>query len=239
MNNKTEQLKQEIINNEINYQYLYLIMKYINNGSLNNLINNISNTKTKLKITSITKKNYLTANEQFLALVNNFIYHFKEQFYFLNNNCDYIIELLLQNEKYTDYLLCKKYIGDNENIDFFTFNIKRLIVHGFYINLKKLSKKSEIIKKLAKDNNINLKQNLINNKKEINKLYELLIKISICNAKELNNILLFENIKQYTNKILENNNNTNIKKSILNHYITNWENMIKNYYQKKEIIKLL
>lgn len=239
--NKTEQLKDEIFNSNQTLQYHYLILKLLNKGNINDLVNKITDTKVKINITSLTKKDYLSGNEQFLSLLSNFIYTFKEGFYFLNNNFDCIVELLLQNPKYNKYILCKKYIGDNQHLPYFSYNIKRLIVYGFYNNIKKLSKKSDLIKKFAKDNGLNLRKNLIDSKKGLEALYNTLIKISICNAKELNNILLFEDINHYTKQTVSKYkiNSQSNKSLIQKYYIREWENMINNYYKKIDATNIL
>lgn len=235
---KNKQLKKELINSNLSYSFL--IANMLNKGSLDQLINNIENNKIKVKITTITHKKYLLNNEQFLLLLNNFIHIFKEEFYFLQNNSDYIIETLLQNKKYTKYLLCKKYIGNNKYLNYFSRNIKKLIIHGFNNNLKKLSSKSLTINNFIKDNNINLKTSMIS-KKEIEKNYNILLKLSMCNAKELNNYQLFEDINYYIEQTLKNikKNHNKTVKSIEQNYINNWELMIKNYYEKKEVINIL
>lgn len=239
--NRVEQLKREIYNSNNNFQYHHLIIKLLNSGKINELIEQITDTKTKVNIDTLLNKNYLTGNEQFLTLLSNFIFIFKEDFYFLHNNFDSIVEILLQNQKYTKFLLCKKYIGNNDYLSYFSFNIKRLIVCGFYINIKKLSKKSIIIKNFTKENNINLRKNLINSKKGIDNLYNVLLKISICNTKTLNSILLFENINHYTELSIKRykDNNNKIKSSIYEYYIKEWENMIKNYNKKIDAINTL
>lgn len=238
MINKQEELKEEILNSN-NIKYNYLILKLLNENIINELTNKITNTKTKINVTSLQKKEYLTGNEQFLMLLSNTIYFFKEEFYFLNNNTDFIINILLQDKKNTKYLLSKKYIGNNINMPFFTYSMKKLIVNNFYINLKIITNKSNIIKKFIKDNKINAKKNLTKQKKEIDIIYETLIKLSMCNAKFSNNTLLFENINNYTKKTESLYKNNNIKKMIENFYIKEYEIMINNYYNKIDIINSL
>lgn len=237
---RKKQLKKKIINNK-NIQYNFLIIKLLEKKSLDNLITQITNTKVKLEITSLTKKNYLTANEQFLSLLNNFIYIFKENFYFLNTNIDYIIELLLQNEKHTKFLLSKRYIGDNNNLTYYSQNIKKLIVSGFYYNIRKLSKKSDIINLFIKEKKINTRKNLLNSQKGLDILYNSLLDLAICNAKTTNNSLLFESINHYINLTNQkyNNLNANNKEIIYDHYIKQWELMINNYNLKKDATNLL
>ena len=227
MKQKKEELKEEILNTTSKYDYL--ILKLINENKINELINNINNRKTKINVTSLYKKKYLTANEQFLYLLNNTIYYFKEQFYFLNNNIDLIITILLQNKKNTKYLLCKKYIGKNSNIPFYDKNIKKLIINNYYNNLKTLSKESLIIKNYRKEHNLLTE-------KEINTIYNNLLELSLCNATYLNNILLFENINNHINETTKVFKVKNIDSQIKQHYLKEYEKMINNYYEKKEYI---
>lgn len=239
MKNKVEQLKKEIINSNRKNHYDYIILKLLNNGTINELTNRITDTKVKLKITSLIEKNYLTGNEQFLTLLSNFIYKFKEDFYFLNNNIDCIIEILLQNKKYTKYLLCKKYIGDNKNLPYFSYHTKRLIIYGYYNNIKKLAKKSNLIKKYAKDNKINLRKNIIDSENGLINLYQSLLKLSVCNAKALNNTLLFEDINHYIEQATQKYKSNKAKDSIYKYYIKEWEEMINNYYIKMNATEIL
>lgn len=232
--------KQELIKilNNVKTTNSYLILNIIKKEQLNHLIDKLDCIKIKVKITTITKKNYISSNEQFLSLLNIFINSFQEDFYFLKNNFEYIIETLLQNDKNTRFLLSKKYYGCNKNISNFNIKAKKLITNGYYNNLKYLSPKSTLITKFIKENNINIKKKNLS-KKEIENIYNTLIKLSICNAKELNNFQLFEDINHYikeTNKY--NKINNQIIKSIENNYINNWSLMINNYYVKKDIIKI-
>ena len=237
MNNKLEELKQELFYNT-NIRYHYLIIKLLNSGKITKLINKITDTKTKINVDSLQKKSYLTGNEQFLSLLSNFIYNFKEDFYFLNDNFNCIMESLLQSEKYTKFLLCKKYSGNNEYLKYFSFNNKRLIVYGFYNNIKKLSKKSKIINKFINEHKIHFRKNLVNSEQGVELLYECLLQITVCNIKNTNNTLLFEDINTYIKKTSNIYSNKE-RKLIYNYYIKEWEEMINNYYEKISYSKLL
>lgn len=221
MNKIKEKIIQEVLNR--NKKNTYLIIKLIKENKLDYLIKKITEAKTKVNKTTITKKRYLSPYEQFISILNTFIYIFKEDFYFLNNT-DYIIEILLQNKKNTKFLLSKRYIGNNSNINYFLYYIKKLITNEFYNNIKNLSKESKTINNFIKEHNIKLKKTKLY-KEEIENIYNLLIKLSLANAKILNNILLFENINEY------NKNKKNI--------IIEWEMMIKNYYKKIDAINIL
>jgi len=238
--NKVEELKKEIFYNN-NIRYHYLIIKLINNGKINKLINRITEEEAEVKVTSLHKKKFLNCNEQFLTLLSNYIYRFKEDFYFLNNNFDCIIEILLQNEKYTEFLLCKKDVGDNQYLSYFSYNTKRLIVNGFYNNVKILSKKSTIIQEFIINNKINLKKDLLSNEENIEPLYNALVNLALCNAKTLNNTLLFEDINNYIDNVygIYKDNSDKAKILICEYYVKEWENMIANYYERFEKIKIL
>ena len=221
MKNIKEKIIKEVLKQNLKYDYL--IIKLINQNKIDYLIERITNTKTKANKTSIIKKRYLSQYEQFISLLNTFIYIFKEDFYFLNNT-DYIIEKLLQDKRNTKFLLSKKYIGNNNNTHYFSYNIKKLISNKFYNSIKKLSNESETINNFIKKNKIKIKKTKLH-KDEIENIYNILIKLSLSNAKTLNNFLLFENINEYTKN----------KK----HFIIEWELMIKNYYQKIDAINIL
>lgn len=93
--NNYKKIKSALYNelNSSNYNYLFpdLIKKLINQRTLDNLIVHINNTKTitNTKCINNTKKEYLTGNEQFLILLENFINQFQNDFFFLNKTRDF------------------------------------------------------------------------------------------------------------------------------------------------------
>lgn len=237
--------KKELNESLENFNYCfsnpYLICKLIKASNIDKLLSKITDVTTKINSTAIIKKKKISGSEQFLIMLDDFIYRFKEDFHFLNRSADYIIELSLQRDKYTKYLLSKNYIGNNDFIPYFNYNYKRLIVYGFYYNLKVLAKYSDIIKDFAINNNIDIKKNLLNKQKDLNILYNLLKKISCCNVKEFNNILLFESIDEYINAIKKNycGNIQKLETSNLSFYLIQWEYMIENYYKKIDAVNIL
>jgi len=68
-NKKIKVLKEELLSDNQKLTYAYLILRLLNKGTLDELINKITNIKTKANITTITNKNYLSGNEQFLCLL--------------------------------------------------------------------------------------------------------------------------------------------------------------------------
>lgn len=138
--------------------------------------------------------------------------------------------------KINKFILCKNYWGDNEFIPYFVYNIRRLIITGFYKNIKKLENKSDDLKQLLKANNINLKTMKLKNKKDINILYHLLKLISICNANDFCLIYLFYDFNYSMNDLKETYNLDKNKSLVISEkqYITQWEFIIKNYDKKKD-----
>ena len=143
---RKKQLIDVLYNFDYCFSYQSLMTKLINMPEFNSLISRITNVKTKSNSTVITKKKYLSGNEQFLIMLNDYIYRFNKDFYFLNKSNDYIIELSLQRKRFIKYLFCKNYIGNNEFIPYFNYNYKRLVTYGFNYNIKLLAKYSDIIK---------------------------------------------------------------------------------------------
>ena len=75
---RLEQLYTEIYEQEEHYSYAYIIKHLLEKNILEKLITNINDTKTitNTRCLSKTKKGYLTGNEQFLMLLDDFIYMF-------------------------------------------------------------------------------------------------------------------------------------------------------------------
>ena len=224
---------------EEHYSYAYIIKHLLEKNILEKLITNINDTKTitNTRCLSKTKKGYLTGNEQFLMLLDDFIYMFKDDFYFLNKIDLFIIESLLKNSKYNKYLLCKKYIGNNKFINFFNNNYKKNVIYGFCKSLKKLAPSSNKIQQFIIDSNI--KQLSVD--KNFDQLFNILLELSLCNIKMFNIPYLFEDVDTYINekKLLYKGDILTLKIATYNFYIAEWEMMIDNYYKKIEAVKII
>jgi len=226
---------------KINLTYIHLINKLINENKIDNLIYRITNQKTIINPDS-NNKIYYDANEQFLVLINNFISYFKSNFYFIDTEFNYIIESLLKNSNpsITKFLLSKNYIGNNDFIDYFNYNLNRLITYNFYKNLKLLSKHSKIINQFFKNKKLNININLINTSDGLDRLLKYLKILCIANVKNPNLILLFENINIYTTEMMgkrPNIDEKNIYNDVINYFIVEWENIINNYLNNKVLIE--
>ncbi len=227
--NRYDALKNEIQNSD--YYYQKLMIKIINQNKI--LINSISDTETPVNVTSWTKKDFLSGNEQFLMLLFNLIYRLKKDFdYLFNEKYDFIIEQIVADNQYNKYLLCKYYIGDNNFIPYFNQNYYTLVVHNFYQNIKVLSKHSKIIKKFANFLNLKFSQNEITQKNILLKLYNALKFIANNSSSQNNMLLLFKHINDYEFR--------NSKKYIFDSYIEYYEKIIINnyyngYYKKNDL----
>lgn len=224
----------------MNLTYIHLISKLINENKIDNLIYRITNQKTLINPNSNNKK-YYDANEQFLVLINNFISYFKNNFYFIDTEFNYIIESLLKNSNpsITKFLLSKNYIGNNDFIDYFNYNLNRLITYNFYKNLKLLSKHSKIINQFFKNKKLNININLINTSDGLNRLLKYLKMLCIANVKNVNHVLLFENINVYITDMQQKRPNTNkeiIYNDVINYFVREWENIINNFLKNEEFI---
>lgn len=230
------ELKHDLFKLDYSFTHSYLIYKLLDRGEINDLIDRISDEKTSATFSLSFKDKFLSGNEQFIVLLDNFISFFRNDFYFINESFDYIVGILLKNQKYNSYLLCKKYIGDNDNISFFSNSAKKLITNGFFNNIKILSKESDIIDEFAKHNKIRHNISSIDkySDDELDYIYDILIKISICNANFINSFLLFEDINGYISEYLKKDisKKEKVTNNIYNFYINQWEIMIDNYYKK-------
>lgn len=223
-----EDRKNKLKDVALNMQYCNnggMIYKLINEGVLDNAIKMLDDKSVDLKCSSIVKKGYLTANEQFVDMLNNFIHYLDFDFSVLGSRKVAIIEALFENST-PKFVLCKNYWGDNAYIPYFTFNIRKFIVQGFYENIKILF---PVYKELFKENGISNKLNL-KKEKDLEKIYYFLKDILWCNYDYFGNYFLFLNMKIYDEKILINDSKK--QELTFNYYKQQWDTMISNYNKK-------
>lgn len=231
-------MKLALNSNFTNDAYIYKLLK---NKILDNFIIKLDNRKTNTTTKSIIKKGYLTANEQFIDLLNNFIICLDTDFYFLGKYRNIIIEIILGYEENYKFILCKNYWGDNSFIPYFKYNIKKIIVTGFYNNIKMLIDESEDIKGLLKIEKINFDKISLKQKKDVDKLYNLLKYLTVANSNKYCLLYLFTDFDVSVNEIIKTYELTTKKVVNANkkHYIIQWEMIIKNYYIKKDAISYI
>ncbi|MDD2494528.1 MAG: hypothetical protein PHE29_04970 [Tissierellia bacterium] len=238
INRRNKLMKLALKSDLINDVYIYKLLK---NEILDNYIIKLDNQKTSTNSKSIVKKGYLTSDEQFIDLLNNFILYLDKEFYFLGTARNIIIETILRYEKNNKFLFCKHYWGNNDFIPYFKYNIKKFVITGFYNNLKILADESLDIKTLLMQEKIKINKISLRHIKDIDKLYKLLKSITICNANKYCLLYLFSDFNITVDDIKKTYKFT-INKSIKinkSQYIMQWEMIIKNYHSKKDAISCI
>ena len=168
-----------------------VIYKLIDEGMIDHLINKIGEEETIPNVKSLIKKD-LTANEQFLMLLDQTISYIELHLPVL---CDMWVNLgnMLEGN-YPEYLLSKKYWGDNKNIEYFDFGIKSLLVTNFYKNIKKIYK---FHRKMFNSAGITSRMSL-EDTIDVDKLFNFLVRLIWCNYDRQYNIKsLFVNSDLY------------------------------------------
>lgn len=219
-----------------------IIYKFLLSSTLDELIGRLNDKKTKCiksTICNYTGKGFLTSEEQFLDLLNNFIVRFKTDFYFLGSYEMLILQLILENGKNDDFLLCKNYWGNNDFIKYFKYNIEKYIVTAFYDNLKSVAEVSDKVKYFLKEKGIKINKISLRHHDDVSKLYKLLRELSVSNHDTWSSLFLFSSLQK---QILEMKDEIDIMDRsirLLENYALQYEIAIKNYYSKKDAISIL
>ncbi len=219
-----------------------IIYKFLLNSTLDELIGRLNDKKTtciKSTICNYSKKGYLTSEEQFLDLLNNFIIRFKTDFYFLGCDDIFILQLVLENHKNEEFLLSKNYWGNNDFIDYYKYNIKKYIITSFYNNLKSIAMVSDKVKKFLKEKDIKMNKVSLRHYDDVCKLYEILRELSISNPSTWSLLFLFNSIERQILAIKDEDDVRQISIRLLKNYALQYEIAIENYYSKKDAISIL
>lgn len=199
------QLKKLNIDNEI------LILKIINNGTLDSSIIKITNKCICSNNKPVLKKEYINSYNHYIYILDNFIHYFYNIFNY-NINLEEIINICLEDN--SDILLCDKYVFDNDNIKYYRTEYNKIIISNFYYNI--IVFKDELNDYLntffAKNKKIN-----IDNEENVNKVLELLRSIYLCNRDKHMVLSLFIKVKQETYKF----------------YLDGFDFMFYSYFNKK------
>ena len=218
--------KQNIKNLLLNYnlQNIGNIWQLFNDNYLDKFINKLDNDLVIINYCTYKNKKYLTAEEQFLQMLDNYITFFNHKFTFAILR-ETILKLIFTNND-NEFLLCKKYLGDNNQINYFNQNYILFTIETFYKNCQKL------YNFLEKDlNSIDININQININNDAQKILDILIKLCILNKDNYDIIYLFNDIDNTINTKAKNNDKVSINNSIYNTYIIQWKSLIKNYHK--------
>ena len=237
MNTKTkrEELKELVL--KMNVSNTGIIYQILNSKSIDLMIKKITDEKTNIEGKSLMKKKYLTGDEQFIVLLNHFVSFFDYHFPTINYK-DLHIEYLMEYY-FPDFLFCKKCCEDSDNLDYFQYEMKKAVVYNFHENIQYLysekNKKFWDRVKITKDMDINDKDN-------VDILFDFLKKIALANINEFSTVYLFDNYKSYLKKIDPKGKDKtvdNILKAISttqNFYVEQYSSLLNNFIKKEEYI---
>ena len=176
---RKEILKEITLSNctEENATILFLLLS----DELDFLIQGLNDRKTVIRLHNMSEKKYLTSEEQFVRTLSYLIESFDRDFWFIQNNRMIILKCLIHSDEAKEILYSKKYLGDNENISYYTLLFQKLILENFIKNIKNSNQN-------VKDLLDKLKIKEFNYSKE---LYSLFRVICLCNCNSYHLIYLF------------------------------------------------
>lgn len=228
--NEYQLKKKKILRIVLNSEYIQnknLIFTFLLGDTLDNYINSLDDNKVYIKINTVIKKGYFTSEEQFLSILDSFITYLSN---ILNNITllEKIFSMCVNNE-HGKVLLSKKYIFDNDNINYFYNKFNLMIINNFYNNL--LILKNELTYELDTID-IDLNKFNINNSKDVKKITRLLGDICFVNTdREYMLLSLFNSINKINNKILLDH-----FEILISNYIKNIKFLVEYHKLKESII---
>lgn len=174
---RKEKLKQ-ILNKEQN-EYCTLMYFLITNNKLDSVIKQMDDINIIPNTTCLVKKGYLTTEEHFIEVLYHVINCINTDFWTVRKK-DTIIEYMLIHPKSSKLLLSKKYIGNNDFIPYYQFNIKKICIYGF-CDILKFVYKTDTIVNFFKNHNVDICNFNLKRKKDVENIYNILILICMCN----------------------------------------------------------
>lgn len=228
--NEYQLKKKKILRIVLNSKYIQnknLIFTFLLGDTLDNYINSLDDNKVNIKINTVIKKGYFTSEEQFLSILDSFITYLSN---ILNNITllEKIFSMCVNNE-HGKVLLSKKYIFDNDNINYFYNKFNLMIINNFYNNL--LILKNELTYELDIID-IDLNKFNINNSKDVKKITRILGDICFINTdREYMLLSLFNSINKINNKILLDH-----FEILISNYIKNIKFLVEYHKLKESII---
>lgn len=231
-NDRKEELKKLALDNYSNGGEIY---RLINEGYLDHIIDKITDDKTFTNSTAIVKKGYLTGNEQFLDLIAEVLYYFEKYFIIVQHKEQHIANIL--ENRVPNFLLCKKYWGDNNYIPYYKKNIIKLFVRNFYDNIKFMYDSYETF---FEDLNITTTMS-INNPSDLDILLKLLEDIIWCNFENNQHSFdyLFSNYKFRIKEMKPQLKDTkfNAENIVYRSYNMHWYILIEEYKKRIDTVK--
>lgn len=174
---RKEKLKK--ILNKDQHEYCALMYFLISNNKLDSVIKQMDNINIIPNTTCLVKKGYLTTEEHFLEVLYHVINQINTDFWTVRKK-NTIIEYMLTHPNSAKLLLSKKYIGNNDFIPYYQFNIKKVCIYGF-CDILKFVYKTKTIVKFFKDNNVDIYNFNLTRKQDVENIYNILVLICMCN----------------------------------------------------------
>lgn len=211
--------------------------RLIKEGYLDHIIAKINDKKTITNSKAIVKKGFLTGNEQFLDILAELLFYFETNFISLKRK-EWYLSCMLENNV-PEFLLCKKYWGDNSFIPYFEYNMRKLFVENLYENIKFIYYEYEdFFKKLNISDTMSLE-----NIESVNNLYQFVVDLIWCNCQSnqyaLNSV--FSNHKYRINDLIKKTDKSFDEASqiIKTNYSIHWDMLISKYNKNIDIVKKL
>ena len=198
------------------------VYRIIDTGYIDHIIEKVTDKKTKPNVKSVVDRD-LTGEEQFVMLLSETLYYIENSISSLKH-----VEMNLVNmleDKVPEYLLSKKYWGDNSNIPYFTYNIKKLMVENFYENIRYMYlDHAEMFKEEGITTDLDLE-----NEEDVELIFQYLVKLVWCNYDHQFNIgNLFINHNLYGKDIK--NKTKEETEAIVHRYYDSQFDMLEDYY---------
>ncbi len=180
-NIKKRKIEELLLNNytEINITLYFLLIHH----KLDKITENLDDFKVIPHSSSLEKKKFLSSEEQLLETLKYIIENFDREFWFIKLNRNIILDCLINNPQSRELIYSKKYIRDNQYLDYFFEEFQKIMISSF----KKIILKSNL------DLTDLFEKNEIANLDDTKKIYQLLRLICLCNCTCYNLIYLFDN----------------------------------------------
>lgn len=230
--NRKEDLKQLALKKMDNGGRIYQL---INSNKLDKIIDLITDEKTPAIKTTLVEKGYLTANEQFIDMLSNFLYYFDMNFPSVGHK-DLMIQFILESQT-PEFLLCKKYWGDNNNIPYFTKEMDKAIVNNFYNNVIFTDDYKTFQKYKIFPHKMNLED-----RKDLNTLIKFMKDIAWTNYNDYSLVYLFDEFgekERVFSKTYKNKGKLEIYRLLMDDYRMHFDILISHYEDKKELLKII
>lgn len=170
-------LKQEPTETNI-YIYFFLI-----NNKLDNILKNLEETTINQNIPTLNQSKSKSSEEQLIEILKYLIDTFNKEFWFLQENRALILESLINSKAADELIHTKKYINDNQYIEYFFNEFQKILISIF----------QQIIKETNNEKKLFLKRKDQKILKDQEKLYHFLKEICFCNNTSYHLIYLFDN----------------------------------------------